>query len=51
MTEFQRHSGYKDIFISNLKVISPSYGNYHAQLEVLNEQLLAKYPEVKEWYE
>ncbi|MNJ65918.1 hypothetical protein D3C77_619580 [compost metagenome] len=51
MTEFQQHSGYKDIFITNLKVISPSYASYHEQLAALNEQFLARHPEANQWYE
>lgn len=47
--QFQQHSGYRDIFIPNLKVISPSYASYYAQLEALNEQFLTHYPEAEQW--
>jgi DNA-binding transcriptional MerR regulator len=48
MKEFNRASGYNDIFIPALKELSPSYAEYYKQLEIANEKLLAQYPDIKE---
>lgn len=48
MKEFNRASGYNDVFIPVLKELSPSYAEYYQQLEVANEKLIAQYPDIKE---
>ena len=47
---FQQQSGYKESFIANMKILSPSYASYYTQLEALNELFIAQHPEAKEWY-
>lgn len=48
MKEFNRASGYNNIFIPALKELSPSYAEYYKQLEIANEKLLAQYPGIEE---
>jgi DNA-binding transcriptional MerR regulator len=45
--EFNRTSGYNDIFITALKELSPSYSEYHQKLEEANKKLVAHYPEIE----
>lgn len=47
MRHFQQQSGYHEIFLESLKQLSPSYRQYCAQLEELNDSLLKKYPQLK----
>jgi hypothetical protein len=47
LKEFNTTSGYYDVFIPAMKTLSPSYANYYRQLETANEQLLSRYPEIK----
>lgn len=47
MKEFNSTSGYYDVFIPALKKLSSSYFEYHQQIEIANEKLLAQYPEIK----
>ncbi|MBP8614045.1 MAG: MerR family transcriptional regulator [Firmicutes bacterium] len=47
MKEFNNTSGYYDVFIPALRQLSPSYDEYRKQLEVANQKLLAKYPDVE----
>lgn len=49
LKEFSRTSGYYDVFIPALKELSSSYANYYRQLEIANEKLLAKYPEIEKY--
>lgn len=49
LRQFQQQSGYKENFIENMKILSPSYASYYTQLEVLNESFIAQHPEAKEW--
>lgn len=49
LRQFQQQSGYKENFIENMKILSPSYASYYTQLEALNESFIAQHPEVKEW--
>jgi len=35
------------VFIPALKKLSSSYADYYKQLEIANEKLLAKYPEIE----
>jgi len=51
MIEFQKSSGYQDVFIKNLKMLSPDYEKYLQRLEQANEQLLQKYPQLKVLYD
>ncbi len=45
MTEFQKNSGYHDIFIANLMIVSPAYKEYCEMLEAANTAFLKKYPQ------
>lgn len=47
MKEFNNGSGYYDVFIPALRQLSPSYDEYHKQLEVANQKMLAQYPDVE----
>ncbi|MGB4326435.1 MAG: MerR family transcriptional regulator [Bacillota bacterium] len=47
MKEFNETSGYYDVFIPALKELSPSYAEYHRQLELANEKMLAQYPDLE----
>lgn len=46
MKEFNKTSGYYDVFIPALKQLSNSYAEYHIHIEAANEKLLAQYPEI-----
>lgn len=46
MKEFGRTSGYNDIFISEMRRLSPSYEEYYQNLIKANEVILGKYPEI-----
>ncbi len=46
LKEFNRTSGYYDIFIPALKELSYSYAEYYKQLEIANEKLSALYPDI-----
>ncbi|GAE88737.1 hypothetical protein JCM21531_2208 [Acetivibrio straminisolvens JCM 21531] len=46
LLEFQRDSGYYDIFIENLKVFSDSYWEYFEIILDANKAFLNKYPRV-----
>lgn len=43
LREFQSRSGYHDIFIPNLKILSGSYREYHRKLEAANAYFLAEF--------
>lgn len=45
LVEFQESSGYYDIFISNLKIISSSYRTYLEKLHVANEKFISRFPQ------
>ncbi|MGZ9586716.1 MerR family transcriptional regulator [Paenibacillus marinisediminis] len=47
LLEFNKSSGYDEIFIPNMKILSSSYQQYHDKLQVANEMLLAEYPQLK----
>lgn len=47
LKEFNNTSGYYDIFIPAMKMLSTSYSTYYKQLEIANEKLLLEYPEIK----
>lgn len=46
MKQFNSTSGYNDVFIPALQKLSSSYEEYHKQIEVANEKLIANYPEI-----
>jgi Predicted transcriptional regulators len=46
--EFNKASGYYDIFIPAMKKLSPSYVEYSKQSQIANEKLYALFPEAKE---
>lgn len=48
LLEFQKDSGYYDIFIYNMKVLSTSYREYSKKLEEANKKFLEKYPVLKD---
>ena len=50
MLEFQKKSGYQEILIANMKVLSKSYREYSERLEAANEILIQKYPQAKDMY-
>ena len=47
MKEFNRTSGYNDVFLPAMKRLSNSYAEYCRQMELANEKLLAQYPEIE----
>lgn len=44
--EYNRTSGYNDVFIPAMKKLSRSYAKYYEQMENANEKLLLQYPEI-----
>lgn len=44
MLEFQKASGYVDIFIKNMKILSREYSEYHQKLHESNDIFLREYP-------
>ncbi|MDO3408146.1 hypothetical protein QWJ34_00045 [Saccharibacillus sp. CPCC 101409] len=48
MTEFQQTSGYTDIFLPQLKALSPAYRDYCERLERANAEFLALYPKASD---
>lgn len=47
LLEFQQQSGYYDVFLPNLKILSPSYRVYTEKLEQANQLFLEKYPRAR----
>ena len=47
MKQFNSTSGYYDVFIPALKELSPSYAEYHRQIEMANENMLTEYPDLE----
>ncbi|MNI91874.1 hypothetical protein D3C73_1495920 [compost metagenome] len=47
LTAFQQATGYKERFLANLCILSPSYQVFCEQMAVANEKLLEMYPEAK----
>lgn len=45
LLKFQQESGYYDIFIENLKILSDSYREYYEKLLAANKVFLEKYPD------
>lgn len=46
---FNSTSGYYDVFLPALKELSSSYAQYYRQLEIANETILSRYPEIEKW--
>ena len=42
---FQQQTGYTDVFLENLKILSPAYAQYCKQLEAASQKLLERYPQ------
>lgn len=51
MLDFQKKSGYQEVLIANMKILSPSYAEYLKKVEAANEIMLKKYPKAKDMYE
>lgn len=51
LIQFQQNSGYYDIFIPNLKILSASYRKYSENLQAANDVFLKKYPEAAKFYD
>lgn len=51
MLDFQKESGYQEVLIANMKILSPSYDEYLKKVEAANEIMLKKYPMAKNMYE
>jgi DNA-binding transcriptional MerR regulator len=47
LKEFNKTSGYYDIFIPAMKRLSISYAEYCRQMELANEKFLTQYPEIR----
>lgn len=50
LREFQKSSGYDDVFLPAMEQLSDSYRRYRAALVQANDTLLAHYPQIREWY-
>ncbi len=51
LLKFHQSSGYYDVFIPNLKILSDSYVEYIKKLEAANKIFLEKYPQTKNLYD
>lgn len=47
LLKFQQESGYYDIFIENLKILSPSYREHFEKLQAADKAFTDKYPQAK----
>jgi hypothetical protein len=45
ITQFQKNSGYHDVFTANLMILSPAYKAYCESLEAANAVFLERYPQ------
>lgn len=50
MVEFQKRSGYQEVFLENMKILSPAYARYTVQLQQANDATLAAFPQAAELY-
>jgi len=50
LIDFQKQSGYTDIFIPNMRIQSDSYNEYLNKMQTINEKFIADYPEAKDLY-
>jgi len=51
MKEFNKTNGYYDVFIPAMKKLSVSYTEYCRKMEIANEKLIARYPEIGKLHE
>lgn len=51
LLEFQQSSGYQEIFITNLKILSHSYREYSNKLQEANKWFTEKYPQTKDFFQ
>ncbi len=51
LLEFQRTSGYYDVFIPNMRKLSPSYDEYFQKLQEANKRFVQRYSETSTWYD
>lgn len=51
MRDFQKNSGYEEVFIANMKILSPSYAKYLKEVEDANEILLKRFPKANQMNE
>lgn len=50
LLDFQQSSGYYDLFIPNLKILSKSYERHLSKLQKANDVLMAQFPQLKTMY-
>lgn len=50
LVEFQQSSGYDEVFVENLKILSASYLEYSEKLQEANKILLERYPQTAKFY-
>lgn len=50
LLDFQRDSGYYDMFIPNLKILSHSYREYSEKLQKANQLFMERFPETTTFY-
>ena len=50
LREFQKSSGYDDVFLPAIERLSDSYRRYRVALKQANDALLGRYPQIREWY-
>jgi len=50
LLEFQKSGGYYDVFIPNMRKLSPSYDEYYKKLEEVNKRFMQRYSETSAWY-
>ena len=51
MLDFQKESGYQEVLIANMKILSPAYAEYLKKVEEANDIMLKKFPKAKDMYE
>lgn len=50
MLDFQKESGYQEVLIANMKILSPAYAEYLKKVEAANGIMLKKFPKAKDMY-
>ena len=51
LLEFQKASGYQEVFIANMKLLSTSYSEYHLMLKEANDKFIQRFPASENIYE
>ena len=51
LLEFQKSSGYYDVFIPNMRKLSPSYDEYFKKIDEANKIFKQRYPETPTWHD